>query len=92
MIVALLTNPKYFFIVVVLVNSGETTDPRSPSMSIHGGGGSGGGGMSENLDLLVDYWPLQSSSTMQIANTKEKKEVNKVGLVSMTECFEFSMV
>ena len=53
-------------------------------MSAHsssgGASGIGGGGMSENLDLLVDYWPLQSASTMQIPSTKEKKEVNKVGV------------
>ena len=65
-------------------------------MSAHsssgGASGIGGGGMSENLDLLVDYWPLQTSSTMQIPSTKEKKEVNKVGLKllsSLKKSFSF---
>lgn len=69
---------------IFFLNSVDITDPRSPTLSAHNssGGASGvsGGGMSENLDLMVDYWPLQTSSTMQIPNTKEKKEINKVSV------------
>uniref|UniRef100_A0A7M5X2B9 Phosphofurin acidic cluster sorting protein 1/2 C-terminal domain-containing protein n=2 Tax=Clytia hemisphaerica TaxID=252671 RepID=A0A7M5X2B9_9CNID len=52
----------------------EASDPRSPSLSGHC--------YSENLDLMVDYWPLTNTSQLQLQSKEKQKEVNKMTIKS----------